>query len=739
MRKLCICFFLFLMLLCCGISEAEMKNQTLSLPNHEDEIISVVAIEETLYLSGRNGLYCINMDEASPVCIDGITGIGDGDLNRGYQVNAIEYLFSMQGRLYGLSTAYGIVYEIIIENGVGRTEELIRLDWNGMVGQTDNYAYALTWESMYYLNDHLYILGYDLNDDFDYLHPMLRVFNLKNGEQRKTEVPNAQHILGQKNDELVLMMYDREAEINAWEEEQFCPAIYLWDPGTEKMIYLFDMNTRDAYGILYHEDTNAVYYIDNGKLYMCSADEKMKQVAYVSMSYVSGLNACWLGNKYVCTSTDMVDIRSTNPNDMPSSSLMLYNSTLDSPENIAFIKQHSDIPLEVSTEYYDDSISLAQALISGISKADVFFINAKDLNFTSVIKKGYCLDLTQHMRLTEAVTQMYDFAQQAVMMDDHIYALPVSVTGQGWGIVSGSWQKVAAKEPHTLTALCDFINNWAHQYAEEYTNYVVIEDVENYKRELTKVAFEMYADYYAASDMPLTLDSDLFRKTMKTVSQITDELDVMISSEDDRFELWEKTALFCRRDDILTPGKRDFIPFECALEEGLPFIINADIVVAFINPRSQNIEAAIQYLISYVDNMDAIEKIKLYPDYHTPIEDASYVKQVEEWENEIKVIETALVEAEDGSKAKLEDRLATLHMLLEDKEERRYMVSEDMIRNYHELATHVIFSNQSILYGNGDNAEGVFSNLLNRYIEGQIDLERFIKEGDEKLRMIQNE
>lgn len=67
------------------------------------------------------------------------------------------------------------------------------------------------------------------------------------------------------------------------------------------------------------------------------------------------------------------------------------------------------------------------------------------------------------------------------------------------------------------------------------------------------------------------------------------------------------------------------------------------------------------------------------------------------------------------------------------------MVSEDMIRNYHELATHVIFSNQSILYGNGDNAEGVFSDLLNRYIEGQIDLERFIKEGDEKLRMIQNE
>ena len=267
MRKLCICFFLFLMLLCCGISKAEMKNQTLSLPNHEDEIISVVAIEDTLYLSGRNGLYCINKDEASPVCIDGITGIGDGDLNRGYPVNAIEYLFSMQGRLYGLSTAYGIVYEIIIENGVGRTEELIRLDWNGMVGQTDNYAYALTWESMYYLNDHLYILGYDLNDDFDYLHPMLRVFNLKNGEQRKTEVPNAQHILGQKNDELVLMMYDREAEINAWEEEQFCPAIYLWDPGTEKMIYLFDMNTRDAYGILYHEDTNAVYYIDNGKLY----------------------------------------------------------------------------------------------------------------------------------------------------------------------------------------------------------------------------------------------------------------------------------------------------------------------------------------------------------------------------------------------------------------------------------------------------------------------------------------
>ncbi len=739
MKKTIIMMFASILVFACAFVKAESTNRTFSISDTE-ELLSVASIGDKLYLTGRNGLYMVQKGDNIPRQIKGIDGIGYEDSIH-YAEDAIEILFCIGDTLYGLNRGYGIVYEIQIDNDTGRAVEYLRLDWTDMVKNAGKMTYPMTWESVYCMDKQLYVIAYDIDDDMDYLHPSLRIYDLTGGEVKTAEIDNVHHILGKKENELVVMLYNREEEMNAVYGEPVLPRICMWDPLTEDIFELFQIDSPRAYGLLYHENRDTVYYVDNAKLYMHSLDGETRQAAYLSAAFITGVNACWLDDLYVCANLNMVDIRSVDPEKLPTTSINIYHSYADTPENVAFMKEHPDIPLRFSTEYYEDSTSLVQAFISGASNADVFFIDATDVDLPAMMKKGYCLDLTQYPQIANEVSNMYGFVQDAVTFEEHIYALPMSVSGSGWGIFSDIWDTLGLdiEQPQTLLDICELVNTWAERYSDEYPDYVVIEDVENYSRELTQTVFEMYMDYYSYQGIPITLDTELFRKVMNAVNSITEELDVTTPTEDEMFELWEKTALLCRRNDILTPTKNDYSLLLLTLDDEMPFVIHADMTVAFINPRSRNIDSAVEYLTFCAKNMSAVEKIKLFPDYNVPVEDSYYLNQVEIWEKEKSEILDGVEDDDDEHKMKAKERLAVLEASLMDKEDNRYVVSKEMIDTYRELAQYVMFFNQGEIRKNANRSDTVLGSLLVQYIDGVMDLERLISEGDQKLTMIREE
>lgn len=739
MKKAIVLMLACILVFACVFVKAESTNRTFSISDTE-ELLSVASIGDKLYLTGRNGLYMVQKGENIPSQIKGIDGIGYAD-STNYAEDAIEILFCIGDALYGLNRGYGIVYEIQIDNNVGRAVEYLRLDWTDMVKNAGEMTYPMTWESIYCLDKRLYVIAYDIDDDMDYLHPSLRIYDLTTGEVKTAEIDNVHHILGKKDNALVVMLYNREEEMNAIFGEPVLPQICIWDPLTEEISELFQIDSPRAYGLLYHENRDTVYYADNAKLYMRSLDGENRQAAYLSAAFITGINACWLDELYVCANMNRVDIRSVDPDKLPTTSINIYHSYADTPENVAFMKEHPDIPLQFSTEYYEDSASLAQAFISGTSNADVFFVDATDVELPALMKKGFCLDLTQYPQIADEVSNMYGFAQDAVTFEEHIYALPMSVSGSGWGIFSAIWGTLGLdiEQPQTFLDICELVNTWAERYSDEYPDYVVVEDVENYRRELTQTAFEMYMDYYSYQGMPLTLDTGLFRHVMNAVNSMTDELDISTPTEDEMFELWEKTALLCRRNDVLTPAKNDYSLLLLTLDNEMPFIIHADMTVAFINPRSRNMDSAVEYLAFCAKNMSSVEKIKLFPDYNEPVEDLYYLNQVEIWEKEKSEILDGIEDGDDEHKMKAKERLAVLEASLMDKEDKRYIISKEMIDAYREIAQYVMSFNQGEIRRNTNRSDDVFGSLLNQYIDGVIDLERLISEGDQKITMIREE
>ena len=162
-----------------------------------------------------------------------------------------------------------------------------------------------------------------------------------------------------------------------------------------------------------------------------------------------------------------------------------------------------------------------------------------------------------------------------------------------------------------------------------------------------------------------------------------------------------------------------------------------NVSVAFINPRSQHIPAAIRYLELYTESLAEIDRAEMCPDMNDPVENPSYERTVASRSADIALTEKALAEAAPEEKAELEDRLARMREnLAEYEKENRYSTTPESITAYREMAKRFYLARPNVLRNDSD---GALSGLFLRYIDGQLTLEQLIREGESKLRLMRLE
>lgn len=116
-------------------------------------------------------------------------------------------------------------------------------------------------------------------------------------------------------------------------------------------------------------------------------------------------------------------------------------------------------------------MDMAERMISRDDQFDLFGIGYDYGGFEYMMEKGYCYDLSSDRRIEEQINRMYPFLQQAVKMGDHIYGVPISVDGSGWGYSATNLQAVGINLPDSYERLLDLyyaagqLN--AHQFVQQ--------------------------------------------------------------------------------------------------------------------------------------------------------------------------------------------------------------------------------------------------------------------------------
>ena len=388
--------------------------------------------------------------------------------------------------------------------------------------------------------------------------------------------------------------------------------------------------------------------------------------------------------------------------------------------------------------------------LTGMVKGEPDFADVVIIMFVVIVNS--VLGVVQEAKSEEALEALQEMsaAQSKVMRDGKLYGLPVSLYTSGMGVNADTMEKLGLTQddlPTTWLEFLDFAANFYYDYGEENAD-VALMDL-NMRRPL----FQMICKQYVAAQLrdtgSISFDTPLFRKLMQALEAIDfTELDPYevkgdkVWEGDDANEFYEKQQLFTSYAEA-TPrsmGQSGYgsvnQPLILSLDGETEPIVPVSMTVMIVNPRSTRIDQAAAYLTAYAGHYEAeTENIMFFPDQNDPVPNSYYEVQKQSYEESLQDLDSRIEKADESEKASLRDNREQIQGFLDELENQRMSVTEEMIQAYREqVAPYLYVTPQTPLTNPDSSAE--LDTLTRQYLDRAIDLDTYIREMDQRVRMM---
>ncbi len=648
------------------------------------------------------------------------------------------YLFSDGEKLYGFNTLNGEIASLTFADGAMSREVVCTVATNDLYIQEEDYSYMVDINGLCCMNGHVYFAS----SDWRGREPQYFLYDINLDGGAVTKLPLTQRINSTipYKDGLLLSYVS-----SSWDENtnQEIPAqLVTVNPADGATVSLKEMaDTAYIYTLAYDAAKDTVYYFTESTLWGMTGMGAPFKAAYANQSYVdsmtifsSGYAALW--------SSDGLEIHNLDPAYLPTKTLTLIGSWRDAAAR-KFTQENPDIPLIFSEQYYGMA-QLGQAMVSGDTTIDVIRTNVEN-GFDNLLEKGYCADLSSSQKLMDYVNSLYPALRDEVMKDGKLYAIPVSVYGSTLSYMPSKLEEIGLTEedmPTTFVELCEFITRWNNEWIddESKTNVMPFCTTMSNRSVVFDLMLKAYLDYYDAKGEPLTFDTPEFNAMLTALDSMdASNLDMPANMSDQEYDEYYQlySGVFTDQGLLSTAeGEYASVPLKLSIGEGKDFTVGTTMEVLFVNPRCANLPEAIKLLECYVDTLDESYKILMCPDCNDPVENQYYQETLKNFQDSLAELQEQLKTADDAEKRDLEDTIKYYEDSLNNKESFRWDYSAQTIAQYREIGDHVFARHANVLYSAGNDTSTQLRSLHERYVQKQITRDQYIKELNQKARMI---
>ncbi len=530
--------------------------------------------------------------------------------------------------------------------------------------------------------------------------------------------------------------------------ERSMPTLVTVDTESGELTTLAELPEYSMGGLVYDSEGGYTYLMGDSELVRFGPEfGEPEQCAYLMPGYgrQNASVALWNGLYYYYdgngSESGVIGV-TTDPALLPTHPLRLAGYSDDIIR--AFCKAHPEVPVTMVDRSYNAS-DLTQEMVSGGNGADVYTMTTGSDIFFALRDKGYCYDLSENTAIVDATARMYPQLSAPLQKDGKIFAVPSRMQMQSMGYYPKGFEAVGLTEedvPRNMREMLAFIKRWDAEFAEEYPDVRLFDAPLSLYDQLFQMVFTMQVAHCEAEGTPVTFNTPLVRELltelegMKPLLQAMEpepEADGSITISyggDDKmlFSTWSGAAL--------DRYSGDSKPLILSLDENTAPALSATLELYFVNPGSDNKDAAMTFLTFVVENLDEAEKLNLYPDYNEPCENSYYRQNLAEMKQSLADMEKGAEMVPEEDKAEWESSLADYRSYIERYEqEERWDITEEQIASYRERAQYMVVPTTNVFTGTNNEA----SKLVQRYLDGQIGLEQFIREIDRIVQMIQME
>lgn len=527
----------------------------------------------------------------------------------------------------------------------------------------------------------------------------------------------------------------------------------VYDPATGGTTPVATLNGSYLNNLTYDRESDTAYYCGDATIYaVLLATGESRVSAYLPVNAWSGSDttfAALSGGMIVYANGDGTYVRRLDAPELAAGALTVANEG-GTTKHMAVVAEHPELNVTLASEYPQTMEELTTAMVSGTGSMDVLCLTTSYNPVERLIDKGYAADMSGYPELMAVAGRMDPRFTQSVMRDGKLYALPVALSTNTLGVNADVMEKLGLTEsdlPTTWLEFLDFAANYYYDYGEENAD-VVLMDL-NMRRSL----FQMIRDQYVAAQLrdtgSVSFDTPLFRKLMQALEAIDfTELDPYEVKGDkvwegnDANEFYEKQQLFTRYSEASPRAMgqsgygRSNQPLVLRLDGETEPVLPVSMTVMIVNPRSTRMDQAAAYLTAYAGHYDAeTENIMFFPDQNDPVPNSYYEVQKQSYEESLRDVDSRIEKADESEKASLRETREQIQGYLDELENQRMSVTEEMIQAYREQVAPYLYVTPQTPLTNPESSNEL-ETLTSQYLDHAIDLDTYIREMDQRVRMM---
>ncbi len=742
-------------------AQAATADATITTPDGEG-FVSIAAAGETLYLLSATGLYTWQTGDKEPTLLGMMP---ENDLRQGgnagfamatgggsvYMIGGgmIDHLLIWENTLYGLDSEDGALYSMEAADGKVTLTKALSLQWQAMTENQGGFSFPAMITSIAAADGYLYLLKSGMQASNNEL---LR-FSLTDGGYIKYDASQMVGFSPLRTGKALILQY-------ASEQDAIARTGKLWlnelDLNTGEVAKGIELPVSMAEGFAYDAASDTAAFFSSGEIYAVDQMASCRLAGYAPTVHqgIMFSKAQMLPGSLYALNGEAVSVRSIAKGEGMKRALRIQNAMEMSYKEFAV--KRPDIPVVLKDTPFESAELLMQDMAAGSS--DLYCLKIDELDYHSLMEKGYTASLSNSEMLLSQVREMYPVLQKELFRGDDLAAFPVTLTGQTLGYSKKALSELGLTEndlPHTFPELMDFITNWDADYGMDHPSLALFRDelFGDAKQMFMGLMIQYYSAHYQKMGQNMTFETPLMEKLLAALEtadfsalktkdvqkamagNVTYSISVAGAAEQ------PATALFTLYQEAVLSEygfmMNDFVPLPLALDDGLDPIVPASLTVYIVNPYSPNQDLARAYLDHFAVWRSPLSRSAMSPNYNEPIISTLYEVRKAEQEKELGDIKAQLQAASDDKKKELEDSLKRAEEHLAFLESMKWQVSMDDLNAYRERVNWLTVNtiNPLTLLAQDQSMAA----LVGRYTEGQMSLRELLKALEQKLQMIYRE
>lgn len=611
-------------------------------------------------------------------------------------------------------------------------------------GDEDNSLYC-SLQGAALTGDCAYVTAYGLNPEAMYGLNQLFELNLKDGSVRKVTEDYIGIIL--PLDDTSLIGYYDNRYTGA---DDPLTALVRINRQTGLTDTLCEMESGSSFSGFTMSGTSVVFNDGSQVLRVAAPYDTVETVGYLPPAYVyTNLPGCVSGNSYYTYNYDtgLTSIDLTAP--LPATVLRI-DSSISWGDAGELVRQYAKEHPEVGIVYASTSAATAPDYTQHMQSdeaLDLYSFYLPGDAFAALRNKGYLAELSGSSDLLAAVSEMFPNLTKQVLVDGHLYALPVEVSTSCWSIDTAVLEDVglAAEDvPTTYLELLNLIDEWITSYVDDYPEHALMDYPYSLSMQLfSQIMLAQIAECEADGRTLTFTDAD-FIATLNKLDSMREKLQAYENQWNDD----NNNGNVFYSSDAVIGGSYDAsssdapllssyasigihyasdrestaVPLMLSIQPNHDSSVIGAILVMAVNRSSKNADAAMNLLTYLAVNRSDYQKSLLSPAYTDNIEDPHYEETKADYENYITELTKGMETADDSEKRDYQETIQNLTDALARLSPYQYTTENILL--YDSQMENVRIIESTVFYGDDNEA----STLVNRYMDGNITVDQFVRE-----------